>query len=253
MEMHVYLDHYLEGKRQQRASVFDDAASTSLLMGGVKYLCRDFYHLFDLYCRCFMRLRLRGSHSAATVWHDMGRYYADAIDTYHVLWVIVTFLLYLVGWQISFLDGDSWLDYCLWIVPLFLCVYRVFEILAALVEMYFRASETKHHQFRILLHSALHYLAAGFAFALFYLCVDWAFYSFSSKNATTDEMESQFYDWSEPIFNSLMTIVAFGGYDEPEDWIGKLLTLLELSLGFMLVTFIFLNITQIWLGDREAK
>jgi hypothetical protein len=263
MEIQDYLDHYLDGKRQQRVAVFDDAASTSILMHGVKYLCQHFYHLFDWYCRWFMllRLRLNTPPSAANVWAKMGKYYADAIDTYHVIWVFVTFGLYLIGWLLSYRESEVSekhplteviANWCLWILPLLICIYRVFEILAAMVEMYFRDSETKHHQFRILLHAALHYLAAGFAFALFYVFADWGFESFTS---TGDDgvVHYQFDEWSEPIFNSMMTVVAFGGYDEPQDWIGKLLTLLELMIGFMLVTFIFLNITQVWYGNRKQR
>ena len=91
--------------------------------------------------------------------------------------------------------------------------------------------------------------AAGFAFALFYVFADWTFDSFPSLDKARPN-ESQFEDWSEPIYYSLMTIVAFGGNDEPQNWQGKWLNLIEMSIGFMLVTFIFMNITQIWTGSR---
>ncbi|HZZ79070.1 MAG TPA: hypothetical protein VFE62_11155 [Gemmataceae bacterium] len=251
MEIQDYLEHYLAGKRQQRIAVFEDAASTSILMHGVKYLCQHFYHLFDWYCRWFMLFRLRWTAlpSADDVWTRMGKYYADAIDIYHLLWVGVTFLLYLVGWHLLYdKPSEAKLNWYLWMIPVGVCAYRVFEILAALVEMYFRDSDTKHHQFRILLHAGLHYLSAGCAFALFYIFADWGFESFTPKND-----DSQFMEWSEPLFNSMMTIVAFGGYDQPQNWQGKLLTLLELMIGFMLVTFIFLNITQVWYGSRAQR
>lgn len=250
MDIRVYLDHYLDGKSRQRAAVFADAASTSVLMHGVQFLCQHFYHLFDWYCRLFMlvRLKMQDKHTAGNVWKEMGRLYADAIDTYHVLWVVVTLLCYLVGWQLYQNEGDGWRDWSFWIIPLLLCAYRVFEILAALVEIYFRPSEAKHHQFRILLQTSLHYLCIGFAFALFYTFADWGFESF-----TSEENGAQLKEWFEPIYYSLMTVVAFSVNFEPEDWLGKLLNLIELSLGFMLVTFIFMNITQIWVGRSDSE
>jgi hypothetical protein len=204
-----------------------------------------------------LRLRLQGPHTADNVWKSMSRLYADAIDSYHVLWVIGTFLCYLIGWELwngepPTPEGERSVNWYVCIIPLVLCVYRVFEILAALVEMYFRPSDTKHHQFRILLHASLHYLATGFAFALFYVFTDWGFNSFSSLS-DAGKMESQFGEWFEPIYYSLMTVVAFSGFDEPQDWLGKLVNLIELSIGFMLVTFIFMNITQIWAGSRSER
>ncbi len=263
MNIRVYLDHYLDGQIQQRAAVFEDAASTSVLMHGVKYLCQHFYHLFDWFCRCYMLLRLHWHqpHSADKVWKNMGRFYADAIDTYHLLWVLVTFACYLIGWflyenapETPETEKNVASDYHWWLClfPISICVYRIFEIVAALVEIYFRPSDTKHHQFRILIHASLHYLAAGFAFALFYVFADWTFNSFNSEN-DAGGCDYQFADWSEPIYYSLMTIVAFGGNDEPQNWQGKWLNLIEMSIGFMLVTFIFMNITQIWTGSRAES
>jgi hypothetical protein len=254
MDIRVYLDHYLDGQHQQRRAVFAEAASTSMLMHGVKFLCQHFYHLFDWYCKCYMllRLRLHGPHTADDVWKKMSRLYVDAIDSYHVVWVIATLLCYLIGWQLWNIETGTTVDWCLWIVPLVFCVYRVFEILAALIEMYFRPSDAKHHQFRILLHASLHYLAAGFSFALFYAFADWGFASFSSKDQA-GKLESQFEEWFEPIYYSLTTVVAFSPNGKPQDWIGKLLNLIELIIGFMLVTFIFMNITQIWAGSRSQS
>ncbi len=256
MDIRVYLDHYLAGQHQQRRAVFDEAASTSVLMHGVKFLCQHFYHLFDWYCKCYMLLRLRwhGPHTADDVWKKMSWFYADAIDSYHVLWVIATFLCYVIGWELWTREpetpkGERSVNWYLCIIPLVLCIYRVFEILAALVEIYFRPSDAKHHQFRILLHASLHYLAAGFAFALFYIYADWGFESF-----TSEDDGSQFKnEWFEAIYFSLTTVVAFSPSGKQQDWLGKLLNLLELIIGFMLVTFIFMNITQIWTGSRSES
>jgi hypothetical protein len=297
MDFQDHLDSYLAAKRQQRTEVFADAASTSILMLGVKFLCQHFYHLFDLYCRWYMSLafRLKAPSAVETIKNPpgnlcseaietqsqpprapglaaeqlakvTGKLYADAIDTYHVFWVIVTFALYLIGWFLY--DGKpetamphemedqysaaAHIEWWLCIIPVAMCVYRIFEIIAALVEIYFRPSDTKHHQFRILIHASLHYLAAGFAFALFYVFADWSFDSFNSTN-DAGKTDYQFGDWSEPIYYSLMTIVAFSGNDEPQNWQGKWLNLTELSIGFMLVTFIFMNITQIWTGSRSES
>ena len=260
MDIRVYLDHYLDGKTQQRAAVFADAASTSVLMHGVQFLCQHFYHLFDWYCFIFMliRLRIQGRHTAKNVWKEMGRLYADAIDTYHMLWVVVTCLCYSAGWwlypkpetarsEVSVFTQVGW---WICIVPAIICAYRVFEILAALVEIYFRPSDTKHHQFRILLHACLHYLCTGFAFALFYVFADWSFDSFSSLDDAGTPVY-QLEKWFDPIYYSMMTVVAFSVNDEPQNWLGELLTLIELAIGFMLATFIFMNITQIWTGSRK--
>lgn len=253
MDIKVYLDYYLDRKCRQRQAVFEDAASSSWLMGGVTFLYKFFYHLFDAFCRVYLSFRLRFQRGPAgeDVWSGMDRLYADAIDAYHVMWVIVTFLCYLSGWFLSFLGGDSpgnWL----WLAPLTLCVYRILDIAAALIEMYFRSSDARHHQFRILLHAFLHYLATGFSFALFYIFTDWAFNSFSSVDDAGD-MQSQFNEWIDPIYQSLLTILAFSVNAEPQNWIGKLLILGELVIGFVLVTFIFLNITQIWMGRKSTR
>ena len=251
MDINVYIDHYLAHKYRQRREVFEEAASTSLLMLGVKFLCQHFYHLFDWYSHLFLivRLRLEGTRTSDTVWRGMGKYYADAIDTYHLLWVFITFFCYWGGWRLWSNEGSDVSDWCLWIVPLVLCVYRIFEILASLIEMYFRNSESKHHQFRILVHAFLFYLSTGFAFALFYVFTDWGFETFSSKGAD-GEVESQFGEMFEAIYTSMLTVVAFSGDATPQDWIGKVLNLMELFIGFILATFIFMNITQVWAGDR---
>ena len=98
----------------------------------------------------------------------------------------------------------------------------------------------------------LHYLTAGFAFALFYTFVDWKYESFSSKNAQGKAV-SQFDEMVDPIYQSLLTIVTLGVNSEPQDWRGKVLILFEVSIGFALATFIFLNITQIWLGGSARE
>lgn len=254
MDSKIYIDHYLEHKRWQRLQVFQDAASTSLLMHGVKFLCMHFYHLLDWYCRRYMsvRLRLQAGRSSTDVFEGMGKLHADAIDTYHVLWVLATFLCYAIGWELYYLPGDTTKEWLYWIVPLLLCLYRIFEILAALVEMYFRASESRHHQFRILLHSGLHYLATGFSCALFFVFTDWACKSFSIVN-DAGTPKSQFHEFFDPINYSLLTVFYFGANEVPQDWIGKLLTILELLIGLILITFIFLNITEVWYGDRKGR
>lgn len=249
MDVRVYLDSYLDTKARERTAIFADAASTSILMHSVQFLCQHFYNVFDWYCRWFMlaRLHLRRRHDPATIWNEIGRLYADAIDTYHVLWVFITFFCYVIGWLLYFNEGNDWTDWAAWFIPLWLCTYRVLEILAALVEIYFRPSEAKHHQFRVLLQTSLHYACIGFAFALFYVCADWSFQSFTTGG------ESQLGEWFEPIYYSLMTVVAFNVGFEPANWLGKLLNLSELVIGFMLVTFIFMNVTQIWTGSRDGE
>lgn len=246
MDSAADIDAYLDRKREERQKIYADAASTSLLMNGVQILCSHFYHLLDAYCRLYLKLCYRRSPT-----RPMGKSYADAIDTYHALWVVITFTCYLVGWYaLHSTDVSSVATWC-WIIPVAICVYRIFESYAALLEMYFRDSESRHHQFRVLLHSFLHYLATGFSFALFYVLTDRFFQTFTSEN-DDGVMESSFKEMFDPIFQSFLTVVAFSGNDEPQNWIGKLLILVEMFIGFVLATFIFLNITQVWFGKRVS-
>jgi hypothetical protein len=221
-------------------------------MHGVQFLCAHFYHVFDAYARLYMSLRLRfgAANKKGTPFQCMGKLYADAIDTYHMLWVLATFVCYAIGWRLTQADGETHWVY--WIILLVLCTYRIFEMMAALVEMYFRESNARHHQFRIMLHAGLHFLATGFAFAFFFLASDRAFESFTMEN-DDGKMESQFYAFFDPIHYSLLTVLYMGGNEEPQNWIGKLLGLVELAIGFVLVTFIFLNITQVWYRERKRK
>jgi hypothetical protein len=133
-----------------------------------------------------------------------------------------------------------------------ICVYRILESYAALLEMYFRESNSRHHQFRVLLHCFLHYLSTGISFALFYVLTDRFFATFTSEN-DDGKMESSFNEIFDPIYQSFLTVVAFSGHDEPQNWIGKLLILIEMFIGFILATFIFLNITQVWWGPRSKE
>jgi hypothetical protein len=253
MDTAVYLDHYLQIKRQQRQAVFEDAASSSLLMGGVLFLYKHSQVAFNSFCRLYMsvRLRLEPPAVAEESWKAMDRFHADAIDTYHLMWVTITVVCYSVGWQLYDPDVKSWREWVGWSIALALCLFRMFDISAALVEMYFGGSEARHHQFRILLHAGLHFLCIGFAFALFYIFADWGFGSFGGRNA--DKTDYPFNDWSDAVFASLETIFLYGGNQEPKDGFGKLLTLLEILMGFMLATLIFLNITQIWVGSKKDR
>jgi hypothetical protein len=97
METAADIDSHLHHKHQQRQSIFADAASTSLLMNGVQYLFTNFYHLLDWYCRLYFRLFFRQSQSSEQTKKNMGKTYADAIDTYHALWGLITLACYLFG------------------------------------------------------------------------------------------------------------------------------------------------------------
>jgi hypothetical protein len=247
MDTAAEIDAYLDHKRHEREKVYADAASTSLLMNGVQFLCTHFYHLLDWYSRLYLKMFFRPSQS-----RPMGKTYADAIDTYHAIWVVITFACYLVGWYLLHSTDPSLAVTWCWVIPVAICVYRIFESYAALLEMYFRDSESRHHQFRVLLHSFLHYLSTGFSFALFYVLTDRFFATFTSEG-DDGKMESSFRELFDPIFQSFLTVVAFSGNDEPQNWIGKLLILIEMFIGFILATFIFLNITQVWLGKGESS
>ena len=247
MDTEADIDQYLDRKRIERQKIYADAASTSLLMNGVQYLFVHFYHLLDWYSRLYLKL----CHRRAPM-RPLGNAYADALDTYHALWVVITFACYLIGWYVLHAtDLSSALTWC-WLIPVVICIYRIFESYASLLEMYFRDSESRHHQFRVLLHSFLHYLSTGFSFALFYVLTDRFFATFTSEG-DNGKMESAFQEMFDPIFQSFLTVVAFSGNDEPQNWIGKLLILIEMFIGFILATFIFLNITQVWFGKRSQE
>jgi hypothetical protein len=255
MKPEINIDEYLQHKRAQREVIFQDAASTSLLMNGIHFLCRHFYHSLDVYCRMYMKLWFRRKVTSPDdiVLKGIGKLYADAIDTYHALWVGVTFLCYCAGWEIFQNCEGADYEWALWTAPLALCIYRTFESYAALIEMLFRSSESKHHQFRILLHAFLHYLSTGFSFALFYLFTDRYFQTFNADNDAGTATETQFKHMFDPIYDSFLTVVAFSSNDEPYNWLGKLLILIEMFMGFALATFIFLNITQIWAPEQADK
>jgi len=254
MDSSLSIKQYLDLKRKQRTDIFQDAASTSMLMHSVTFLCAHFYHMLDWYSRLYLKVFCRRSPAASDSQGslELRKSYADAIDTYHTLWIGITFLCYWAGWSLAHAAGDWQYEWLYWVLPVGLCVYRVFESYAALIEMYFRDSESRHHQFRILLQSFLHYLSTGFAFALFYVLTDRCFATFTSED-DDGAMVSSFSEIFDPIYHSLLTVVAFSPNDDPQNWIGKLLILIELFMGFLLATFIFLNITQVWFGERKAK
>jgi hypothetical protein len=254
MDSQPDIDAFLARMRERRAKTFQDAADTSLLMHATQFVCMRFYFLLDIYCWLYVKtwFRRHANQTADIALKGMNKLYADAIDTYHFLWAIAAFLCYWIGWKIytSHVRGDEW-EYVLWAIPVTLCIYRIFECYAALIEMLFRDSDSRHHQFRILLHAFLHYLSVGFAFALFYLFTDRYFQTFSAEN-DDGRIETQFGEMFDPIYDSFLTVVAFSGNDTPSWWLGKLLVLIELMFGFMLATFIFLNITQVWVGEKKT-
>jgi hypothetical protein len=247
-ETGIRLDDFLKQKRQRRAAVFADAATASVLMVGVPFMSRHAYHVFDFYCGLYMSFRLRHRPTATAM--ELEQIHDEAADTFHALWVVVALLAYTAGWFLTELDGDSTRDWLLWMIPLTICTYRMFLIGTVLIEIYFRDSEARHHQFRILLHAFLHYLVVAFSFALFYVFIDWAWNTFSTVG-DDGEIAYDFNEWIDPIYHSMLTVMAFSPNYEPQTVIGKVLILIEVCIGFALATFIFLNITQLWIGKRE--
>ena len=242
------LDAFLQQKRDKRAAVFADAATASVLMFAVPFISRHAYHLFDPYSRLYLLVRM-GGRSAMPV-DELEKLYGEATDTFHSLWVIVALLAYTAGWYCNDLDGETTSDWLLWMIPVSVCTYRMFLIGTVLLEIYFRDSEARHHQFRLLLHAFLHYLVVAFSFALFYVFTDWAWNSFSTVGAD-GEIKYDFNDWIDPIYHSMLTVMAFSPNYEPQTTIGKVLILIEVGIGFVLATFIFLNITQLWIGKKN--
>ena len=59
MDTETDIDQYLDRKRIERRQIYADAASTSLLMNGVQFLCYHFYHLLDWYSRLYLTLCFR--------------------------------------------------------------------------------------------------------------------------------------------------------------------------------------------------